>query len=47
MDLLDGAKRGRTVVVAGPSLPAEVHALVRAMNAALGSRSDRWSSTSR
>ncbi|MCG3125035.1 MAG: hypothetical protein GIKADHBN_03551 [Phycisphaerales bacterium] len=37
MDLLDGAKRGRTVVVAGASLPAEVHALVCAMNAALQS----------
>ncbi|MCC6426704.1 MAG: TAT-variant-translocated molybdopterin oxidoreductase [Phycisphaerales bacterium] len=37
MDLLDGAKRGHAVVVAGPSMPAEVHALAHAMNAALGS----------
>ncbi len=37
MDLLDAANRGRCVVVAGPSMPAEVHALAHAMNVALQS----------
>ncbi len=34
-DLLDAANRGRSVVTAGPTQPAFVHALAAAMNAAL------------
>ncbi|MDX2131677.1 MAG: TAT-variant-translocated molybdopterin oxidoreductase [Planctomycetota bacterium] len=36
-DLMDPARRGRAVVTAGPSQPPEVHALIVAINAALGS----------
>jgi len=36
-DLLDTANRGAAVVLAGRTMPAEVHALCVAMNAALGS----------
>jgi len=35
-DLLDAANRGKTLIVAGPTMPPSVHALVIAMNAALG-----------
>jgi molybdopterin-containing oxidoreductase family iron-sulfur binding subunit len=35
-DLLDAANRGKSIVMGGPTLPAEAHALVHAMNAALG-----------
>ncbi len=35
-DLLDSANRGRTLILAGETQPPEVHALVIAMNAALG-----------
>ncbi len=35
-DLLDSANREKTLILAGASQPAEVHALVHAMNAALG-----------
>ncbi len=36
-DLLDSANRGAAVVLAGRSMPAEVHALCHALNACLGS----------
>ncbi len=35
-DLLDNAKKGRTIVLAGAHLPAPVHALCNALNGALG-----------
>jgi molybdopterin-containing oxidoreductase family iron-sulfur binding subunit len=35
-DLLDAANRGKSLIVAGPSQPAIVHALAAAMNTALG-----------
>lgn len=35
-DLMDPNNRGKSLVVAGPSQPPEVHALAAAMNAALG-----------
>lgn len=35
-DLMDSAKKGRTIVLAGAHLPAPVHALCHALNAALG-----------
>ncbi len=35
-DLLDAANRGKSLIVAGPSQPAIVHALAAAMNSALG-----------
>ena len=35
-DLADAANRGKTLIVAGDSLPGPVHALVCALNAALG-----------
>src|ERR1051325_9102700 len=36
MDLMDASNRTKTLILAGDSQPAEVHALVAAMNAALG-----------
>jgi MoCo/4Fe-4S cofactor protein with predicted Tat translocation signal len=35
-DLLDAANRGKSLILAGPTQPAEVHALAAALNAALG-----------
>ncbi|MFZ4572796.1 MAG: TAT-variant-translocated molybdopterin oxidoreductase [Phycisphaerales bacterium] len=35
-DVLDTVNRGKSLIVAGPSQPAAVHALAHAMNAALG-----------
>jgi Fe-S-cluster-containing dehydrogenase component len=35
-DLLDAENRGKSLILAGPSQPPEIHALVAALNAALG-----------
>ncbi len=35
-DLLDATNRGKSLIVAGPSMPAAVHAITHALNAALG-----------
>ncbi len=35
-DLVDAANRGRSIIVAGPSQPAQVHAVVAALNHLLG-----------